>query len=156
MSVLVNLQEHYQAKDAESGSGFNPLAILFIPKASSLKTENAQEFTLRVSLTKKKSTYKYKAITFCNRSPEDALEWEKKLYKVIKNKLVGAADGRFDLVEALLEGDALMHWQEFKRVETSRTSKNPDGTDTSPKGMCQQLIHIRILHLKVFAICVCL
>eukprot|EP00957_Ditylum_brightwellii_P022296 1682509-Ditylum_brightwellii.AAC.1 len=73
--------------------------------------ENAQEFTLWVSLTEQKLTYKYKAITFCNRSPEDILEWRKKLNKVIKNKPVDAADRRFDLVEALLEGDALMHWQ---------------------------------------------
>jgi hypothetical protein len=49
MSVLVNLRKHYQAKDAESGSSFDPPAIPFILKASSLKTENAQEFTLRVS-----------------------------------------------------------------------------------------------------------
>jgi hypothetical protein len=77
MSVLVNLRKHYQAKDAESGSGFDPPAIPFIPKASSLKTENAQEFTLRVSPTEKQPTYKYKAITFSNGSPEDVLEWEK-------------------------------------------------------------------------------
>eukprot|EP00957_Ditylum_brightwellii_P191999 14616584-Ditylum_brightwellii.AAC.1 len=81
MSVLVNLRKHYQTKDAESGSSFDPPAIPFIPKASSLKMENAQEFTLRVSPTEKKSTYKCKAITFCNGSPEDVLEWEKKLYK---------------------------------------------------------------------------
>eukprot|EP00957_Ditylum_brightwellii_P128026 9764196-Ditylum_brightwellii.AAC.1 len=134
MSVLVNLRKHYKAKDTGSGSGFNSPAIPFIPKASSLKTDNAQEFTLRVSLMEKKSTYKYKAITFCNGSPEDVLEWEKKLYKVIKNKPVDAADGCFNLVEALLMGDALMHWQEFKRVETSLTLKNPDSTDTAPKG----------------------
>eukprot|EP00957_Ditylum_brightwellii_P005240 399910-Ditylum_brightwellii.AAC.1 len=77
MSVLVNLHKHYKSKDAESGSGFDPPAILFIPRASSLKTENTQEFTLWVSLTEKKSTYKYKAITLCNGSPEDILEWEK-------------------------------------------------------------------------------
>eukprot|EP00957_Ditylum_brightwellii_P121974 9301915-Ditylum_brightwellii.AAC.1 len=123
MSVLVNLRKHYKAKDAESGSSFDPLAISFIPRALSLKTENTQEFTLPVSPTKKKSTYKYKAISFCNGSPEDILEWEKKLNKVIKNKPVDAADGRFDLVEALLKGDALTHWQDFKRVETSRISK---------------------------------
>eukprot|EP00957_Ditylum_brightwellii_P140261 10687693-Ditylum_brightwellii.AAC.1 len=79
MSVLVNLRKHYKSKDAESGSGFNPPAIPFIPRASSLKLENAQEFTLWVSLTEKKSTYKYEAITFSNRSLEDVLEWEKKL-----------------------------------------------------------------------------
>eukprot|EP00957_Ditylum_brightwellii_P048522 3681988-Ditylum_brightwellii.AAC.1 len=81
MLVLVNLCKHYKSKDAESGSGFDPLAIPFIPRASSLKTENAQEFTLCVSWTEKKSTYKYKAVTFCNGSLEDILEWEKKLSK---------------------------------------------------------------------------
>eukprot|EP00957_Ditylum_brightwellii_P148220 11285956-Ditylum_brightwellii.AAC.1 len=85
MSVLVNLCKHYKSKDTESSSSFDPLAIPFIPRASSLKTESAQEFTLWVSLTKKKSTSKYKSITFCNGSPEDILEWEKKLSKVIKN-----------------------------------------------------------------------
>eukprot|EP00957_Ditylum_brightwellii_P148979 11342711-Ditylum_brightwellii.AAC.1 len=103
MLVLVNLCKHYKTKDAESGSGFDPLAIPFIPRTSSLKMENIQEFTLWVSPTKKKSTYKYKDITFCNGSPEDILEWKKKLSKVIKNKPVDVADGRFDLVEALLE-----------------------------------------------------
>eukprot|EP00957_Ditylum_brightwellii_P067642 5134412-Ditylum_brightwellii.AAC.1 len=126
ISVLKNFQKHYKSKDAESGSGFDPPAIRFIPKASNLKMEIAQEFTLQVSLREKKSTY----------NPEDILELEKKLNKVIKNKPVDTADGCFDLVEALLEGDALTHWQKFKRVETSRTSKNPDGTDTSPEGMC--------------------
>eukprot|EP00957_Ditylum_brightwellii_P158179 12040009-Ditylum_brightwellii.AAC.1 len=66
MSVLVNLGKHYQAKDAESSSGFDPPAI----PSSRLGF-----------LRQKKSTYKYKAITFCNRSPEDVLEWEKKLFK---------------------------------------------------------------------------
>eukprot|EP00957_Ditylum_brightwellii_P080305 6107853-Ditylum_brightwellii.AAC.1 len=49
MSVLVNLQKHYKAKDAESSSSFDPPAIPFIPRASSLKLENAQEFSLPVS-----------------------------------------------------------------------------------------------------------
>eukprot|EP00957_Ditylum_brightwellii_P129551 9881631-Ditylum_brightwellii.AAC.1 len=134
MSVLVNLQKHYKAKDAESGSGFDPPVIPFIPRASSLQLENAQEFSLWVSFAEKKSTYKYKAVTFSNDSPEDVLELGKKLSKVIKNKPMDAVDRRFDLVEALLEGCALMHWQEFKWVETSRTSKNPDSMDTDPKG----------------------
>jgi hypothetical protein len=72
----------------------------------------------------------------------------KKLFKVIKNKPVDAADGRFDLVEALLEGDALMHWQEFKRVETTRVSKNPDGTDTSPLGVCDDTFKACLQELK--------
>eukprot|EP00957_Ditylum_brightwellii_P067547 5127946-Ditylum_brightwellii.AAC.1 len=81
MAVLVNLCKHYKSKDAESGSGFNSPAIPFIPRASNLKLENAQEFSLQVSLAEKKSTYKYKAVTFSNGSPDDVLEWEKKLSK---------------------------------------------------------------------------
>eukprot|EP00957_Ditylum_brightwellii_P100483 7659607-Ditylum_brightwellii.AAC.1 len=74
MLLLVNLCKHYKSKDAESSSSFDPLEIPFIPRALSLKSENTQEFTLQVSPTKKKSTYKYKAITFSNGSPEDVLE----------------------------------------------------------------------------------
>eukprot|EP00957_Ditylum_brightwellii_P152650 11619493-Ditylum_brightwellii.AAC.1 len=74
MLVLANLHKHYKAKDTESSSCFDPSAIPFIPRALSLKTENTQEFTLWVSLTEKKSTYKYKAITFCNGSLEDIFE----------------------------------------------------------------------------------
>eukprot|EP00957_Ditylum_brightwellii_P209995 15364460-Ditylum_brightwellii.AAC.1 len=59
-----------------------------------------------------------------------------------------AADGRFDLVEALLEGDALMHWQEVKRVEMSRTSKNLDSTDTAPKGVCDNTFKACLQELK--------
>eukprot|EP00957_Ditylum_brightwellii_P167632 12760941-Ditylum_brightwellii.AAC.1 len=73
MLVLVNLRKHCKSKDAESSSGFDPPAIPLIPRASSLKLENAQEFTLPVFPTKKKFTYKCKAITFSNRSPEDVL-----------------------------------------------------------------------------------
>eukprot|EP00957_Ditylum_brightwellii_P033037 2504895-Ditylum_brightwellii.AAC.1 len=73
MSVLVNLCKHYKAKNSKSGSSFDPPAIPFIPRASSLKTKSAQEFTLQVSPTKKKSTYKYNVVTFCNGSPEEIL-----------------------------------------------------------------------------------
>eukprot|EP00957_Ditylum_brightwellii_P045954 3486162-Ditylum_brightwellii.AAC.1 len=41
-----------------------------------------------------------------------------------------------------------MHWQEFKRVETSRASKNLDGTDTSPKGVCYDMFKACLQELK--------
>eukprot|EP00957_Ditylum_brightwellii_P012806 967789-Ditylum_brightwellii.AAC.1 len=41
-----------------------------------------------------------------------------------------------------------MHWQEFKRVETSRTSKNPDGTDTSPKSVYDDTFKVCPQELK--------
>ena len=64
--------------DAEVGSDFDPPIIPFIPKASTLKIENSQEFNLCISATKKDNTYKFKAHTFSNGSPKDILEWEKK------------------------------------------------------------------------------
>eukprot|EP00957_Ditylum_brightwellii_P032981 2500768-Ditylum_brightwellii.AAC.1 len=41
-----------------------------------------------------------------------------------------------------------MHWQEFKRVETSRVSKNPDSTDTSPLDVCDDTFKACLLELK--------
>eukprot|EP00957_Ditylum_brightwellii_P091422 6961108-Ditylum_brightwellii.AAC.1 len=41
-----------------------------------------------------------------------------------------------------------MHWQEFKRVETSHTSKNTDGTDTDLKGVCNDMFKVCLQELK--------
>eukprot|EP00957_Ditylum_brightwellii_P099733 7597577-Ditylum_brightwellii.AAC.1 len=95
--------------DAEVGSGFNPPAIPFIPKPSTLKVENFQEFNLCIFATKKDNTYKFKAHTFSNVSSKDILEWEKKMQKIVKCKLVEMAEGKFDLIEAILKGDTLMN-----------------------------------------------
>eukprot|EP00957_Ditylum_brightwellii_P032031 2428662-Ditylum_brightwellii.AAC.1 len=59
--------------DAEVGSGFNLPAIPFIPKSSTFKTENSQEFNLCITTTNKNSVYKFKPHTFANSSPEDVL-----------------------------------------------------------------------------------
>eukprot|EP00957_Ditylum_brightwellii_P052756 3999258-Ditylum_brightwellii.AAC.1 len=103
MSLMANLCKHYKRSDAEKGSGFNPPDIPFIPKATTLKMDNAQEFILCVSLTSKQSTYKFKAYTFLNRIAEDVLEWEKRLAIIIKNKPIETAKCKFDLVEAILK-----------------------------------------------------
>eukprot|EP00957_Ditylum_brightwellii_P036254 2746174-Ditylum_brightwellii.AAC.1 len=50
--------------------------------------------------------------------------------KIVKCKPVDTVEGKFDLVEAIFKGDSSMHWLEFKPVEITQTSKNPDGTDT--------------------------
>eukprot|EP00957_Ditylum_brightwellii_P140130 10678159-Ditylum_brightwellii.AAC.1 len=49
---MANLCKHYKRIDAEQGSRFNPPVILFIPKATTLKTNNTKEFNLCVSPTK--------------------------------------------------------------------------------------------------------
>eukprot|EP00957_Ditylum_brightwellii_P117257 8942614-Ditylum_brightwellii.AAC.1 len=41
-----------------------------------------------------------------------------------------------------------MHWQEFKRLETSHVLKNPDGTDAAPKGMCDDTFKACLQELK--------
>eukprot|EP00957_Ditylum_brightwellii_P082192 6249763-Ditylum_brightwellii.AAC.1 len=45
------------------------------------------------------------------------------MQKIVKCKPVDTAEGKFDLVEVILEGDTLTHWLEFKQVEVARTSK---------------------------------
>eukprot|EP00957_Ditylum_brightwellii_P159867 12169228-Ditylum_brightwellii.AAC.1 len=78
--------------DAEVGSGFNPPVIPFIPKTSTLKVKNSQEFNICISATKKDNTYKFKVHTFSNGSPKYILEWEKKMQKLIKCKPVDTAE----------------------------------------------------------------
>eukprot|EP00957_Ditylum_brightwellii_P016500 1240020-Ditylum_brightwellii.AAC.1 len=99
--------------DDEVGSGFDAPTIPFIPKPPTFKTENSQEFNLCITATNKNVTYKFKAHTLANGSPKDVLGWEKIMQKIMKCKLVDMAKSKFDLMEAILEGDALMHWLEF-------------------------------------------
>eukprot|EP00957_Ditylum_brightwellii_P041504 3143418-Ditylum_brightwellii.AAC.1 len=96
--------------DAEGGSGFDPPAIPFIPRTSTLKTENSEELNLCISANNKNSTCNFKAYAFANGSLKDMLEWEKKVQKIIKCKPVVMAAGKFNLVEEILEGDTLTHW----------------------------------------------
>eukprot|EP00957_Ditylum_brightwellii_P008626 654641-Ditylum_brightwellii.AAC.1 len=109
MSAILTLQKHFKTVDAEVESDFDPLVIPFIPKPSTLKNENSQEFNICITATNKKLTYKFKAYTFTNGSPKDMLEWEKKMQKIVKCKLVDMAEGKFNLMKAILEGDTLMH-----------------------------------------------
>eukprot|EP00957_Ditylum_brightwellii_P005232 399605-Ditylum_brightwellii.AAC.1 len=136
MSVMVNLRKHYKRSDAERDSSFDPPAILFIPKATMLKTDNAQEFNLQVTPASKQSTYKLKACMFSKRTAEDILECQKWLTIVIKNKLISIAKSKFDLVEAILKGNVLMHRQEFKHIKIAWIPKNLDGTNSMAPGIC--------------------
>eukprot|EP00957_Ditylum_brightwellii_P208804 15358989-Ditylum_brightwellii.AAC.1 len=127
---------------AEVGSGFDVLAIPFMPKTSTLKTENSQEFNLCIFATNKNFTYKLKAHTFANGSPKDMLEPKKKMQMIIKCKLVDMVEGKFDLVDAILEGDASMHWLKFKPVAIVQISKNPDGSNMPRLGMCDPALTV--------------
>eukprot|EP00957_Ditylum_brightwellii_P061752 4686160-Ditylum_brightwellii.AAC.1 len=70
------------------------------------------------------------------------------MQSIIKCKQVEKAEGMFNLVEALLEGDALTHWLEFKQVETACTSKNLDGTNIDPLGMSPKTFKVYMQELK--------
>eukprot|EP00957_Ditylum_brightwellii_P070502 5357436-Ditylum_brightwellii.AAC.1 len=61
MSLMANLCKHYKRSDGVRGSRFNSSAISFIPKANTLKTNNTQEFNLRITPASKQSMYKFKA-----------------------------------------------------------------------------------------------
>eukprot|EP00957_Ditylum_brightwellii_P208462 15357574-Ditylum_brightwellii.AAC.1 len=148
MSGLHTPCKHFKTADAEIGSSFDPSAIPFIPKASTLKIGNSQESNLCIPTTKKDKTYKFKAHIFSNGSPKDILEWEKKMMRIVKYKPVDTAEGKFDLVEVILEGDALTHWLKFKGVEVACMSKNPDSLDTVLLGMCNPTFAICPQELK--------
>eukprot|EP00957_Ditylum_brightwellii_P161380 12287894-Ditylum_brightwellii.AAC.1 len=70
------------------------------------------------------------------------------MMKIVKCKPVEMAEGKFDLVEAILEGDALTHWLEFKQAEVACMSKNSDGSDIAPLGMCTPTFAIFLQELK--------
>eukprot|EP00957_Ditylum_brightwellii_P085965 6540589-Ditylum_brightwellii.AAC.1 len=57
-------------------------------------------------------------------------------------------EGKFDLVEALVEVDSLTHWMEFKHVETMCISKNLDRMDAPPKGICSDAFKVCLQELK--------
>eukprot|EP00957_Ditylum_brightwellii_P015540 1171940-Ditylum_brightwellii.AAC.1 len=68
--------------------------------------------------------------------------------KVVKCKPVDMAEEQFDLVEALLEGDALTHWIEFKHVEAMRVSKKSNRTEEPAKGICKDTYKVCLQELK--------
>eukprot|EP00957_Ditylum_brightwellii_P069368 5265699-Ditylum_brightwellii.AAC.1 len=70
------------------------------------------------------------------------------MMKIVKCKPVDMAEGKFDLVEAILEGDTLTHWLKLKWVEVVCTSKNSNGLDTAPLGVCDPTFAICLQELK--------
>eukprot|EP00957_Ditylum_brightwellii_P024261 1829615-Ditylum_brightwellii.AAC.1 len=71
MFVMTNLCKHYKRSDAERNNKFGSPAIPFITKVTMLKTDNAQEFNLHVTLARKQSLYKFKAYAFSNGTAKD-------------------------------------------------------------------------------------
>eukprot|EP00957_Ditylum_brightwellii_P121780 9287144-Ditylum_brightwellii.AAC.1 len=70
------------------------------------------------------------------------------MQKVVKCKLGDMDKGQFYLVEALLIGDVIIHWMEFKHVETMHMSKNLYRTDTAPNGIYLETFKLCLQELK--------
>eukprot|EP00957_Ditylum_brightwellii_P147560 11237778-Ditylum_brightwellii.AAC.1 len=70
------------------------------------------------------------------------------MQKIVKCKPVDMMEGKFDLVEVILEGDALTHWLKFKQVEIAWMSENPNSMDTPPLGMCNLMFTVCLQELK--------
>eukprot|EP00957_Ditylum_brightwellii_P027194 2055679-Ditylum_brightwellii.AAC.1 len=70
------------------------------------------------------------------------------MQKIVKCKPVDMAEGKFNLVKAILEGGALTHWLKFKQIEVVQTSKNSNGMDMAPLGMCNPNFAICLQKLK--------
>eukprot|EP00957_Ditylum_brightwellii_P109750 8371427-Ditylum_brightwellii.AAC.1 len=62
----------------EARSSFYPPVIPFVPKATTLKAGNAQDFSLHMTISNTDSIYKYMVFNFANGTSEDVLEWGKK------------------------------------------------------------------------------
>eukprot|EP00957_Ditylum_brightwellii_P073066 5552644-Ditylum_brightwellii.AAC.1 len=70
------------------------------------------------------------------------------MQKIVKCKPVDTAESKFNLVEAILEGDASTHWLKFKCVEVACTSKNSNDSNTALLGMCNPTFAICLQELK--------
>eukprot|EP00957_Ditylum_brightwellii_P111761 8524518-Ditylum_brightwellii.AAC.1 len=81
MSAKQNIRQHFKTADAEVGSSSDPPSIPVVPKATTLKAKNAQDFNLCMSISNKNSMYIFKAFNFANGTPKDMLDWEKKMEK---------------------------------------------------------------------------
>eukprot|EP00957_Ditylum_brightwellii_P025354 1917625-Ditylum_brightwellii.AAC.1 len=74
MSIVQNICKHFKTSDAKVGSSFDLSAIPFALKATTLKAENSQEFSLCMTVFNKNLIYKCKVFTFSNGTLEDLLE----------------------------------------------------------------------------------
>eukprot|EP00957_Ditylum_brightwellii_P101699 7750526-Ditylum_brightwellii.AAC.1 len=72
------------------------------------------------------------------------------MQKIVKCKLVDTVESKFNLVEAIFEGDALMHWLKFKQVEIAQMNKNPNGAGMPWLGICNWTFMACLQELKKY------
>eukprot|EP00957_Ditylum_brightwellii_P185962 14158011-Ditylum_brightwellii.AAC.1 len=70
------------------------------------------------------------------------------MQKTVKCKPVDTLEGKFNLVEALLEGDTLTHWQKYKFIKIPHKSKNPDGLDMALLNVSLENFQLCLQELK--------
>eukprot|EP00957_Ditylum_brightwellii_P210298 15364807-Ditylum_brightwellii.AAC.1 len=66
----------------------------------------------------------------------------------MKNKPIETAKSKFDLVEAVLKGNVLTHWQEFKCIKIAQIPKSPDRTDNMDPGISMDTYKVCLGLLK--------
>eukprot|EP00957_Ditylum_brightwellii_P055750 4224324-Ditylum_brightwellii.AAC.1 len=110
---------NFKLQDAKWGKVHEQPAIPFIPEEESTEELDKVKITLRVSPNVTGSDMnnnitKNCAAKFKSGNPEELINWRIWLNHVIQNKLCKLLESRFDMVEMLLGGKMLQHWQQFK------------------------------------------
>eukprot|EP00957_Ditylum_brightwellii_P025521 1929278-Ditylum_brightwellii.AAC.1 len=92
------LRGNFKLQDMEQGKVHKQPAIPFVPKEESAEELDKVEITLQFKLG----------------NPAELINWRIWLNHVIWNKPCKSHKSWFDMVEMLLGGKALQHWQQFK------------------------------------------
>eukprot|EP00957_Ditylum_brightwellii_P035703 2707231-Ditylum_brightwellii.AAC.1 len=117
------LQGNFKLQDAEQGKVHKRPAIPFVPEEESAEELDKVEIALWVSPNATGSDTKNNIMKNCvakfkSGNPEELINWRIQLNHAIQNKPSKSPESQFDMVEMLLGGEALQHWQQFKSQAT--------------------------------------
>eukprot|EP00957_Ditylum_brightwellii_P127239 9701888-Ditylum_brightwellii.AAC.1 len=120
---ISTLHGNFKLQDAIWGKVHEQLAILFVLKEESTKELDKVQITLQVPLNVKSGDVKNNitknwVARFTSGNSEELINWRIQLNHVIQNKPCKSLESWFDMVEMLLGGKALQHWQQFKSQST--------------------------------------
>eukprot|EP00957_Ditylum_brightwellii_P201904 15327735-Ditylum_brightwellii.AAC.1 len=115
---LSTLHGNFKLQDAECGNVHKQLAIMFVPEEESTVELDKVEITLRVSLNATggdttNNVMKNRIARFKMGNLEELINWRVWLNCFIWNKLCKTLESHFDMLEMLLGGKVLQHWQQF-------------------------------------------
>eukprot|EP00957_Ditylum_brightwellii_P050325 3816560-Ditylum_brightwellii.AAC.1 len=116
---LSTLHGNFKLQDADYGKAHKQPATLFVPEEESTAVLDKVEKTLHVSPNMtggdaKNNIMKNRIVKF----KEEVINWRIWLNHAIQNKPYKTLESWFNMVEMLLGGKALQHWQLFKHQAT--------------------------------------